>query len=139
MMNNSYTPSSWYWIVGESKTQVYSSAQAAYVAVTDKTYAAWLAAGNLPTNIDTEADLWSVLATAFPAGIASANTAGQAAYQATLVNNIPLSILQALLDHENKIGALQTPPQPAVTLAQYMTTLQPIVVPPTPAPSPVNT
>jgi hypothetical protein len=57
-----YTPANWYWIVAGSTTQVWSSAATAYVAVTDATYQAWLAAGNVPTPIDSEASLAQVLA-----------------------------------------------------------------------------
>jgi hypothetical protein len=54
---SSYTPLNWYWVVGGSTTQVYSSASQSYVAVADATYSAWLAAGNKPTVIDTDNDL----------------------------------------------------------------------------------
>jgi hypothetical protein len=63
-----YTPSNWYWIVAGSTSQVYSSARAAYVPVTDATYVAWLAAGGRATAIDSEASLQDVLAQWFPAG-----------------------------------------------------------------------
>jgi hypothetical protein len=46
-----YTVQNWYWVVGGS--QVYSSASASYVPATDTTYAAWLAAGGVPTKITT--------------------------------------------------------------------------------------
>lgn len=46
-----YNPSNWYWIVDGSTSQVYSSASDSYVATTDSTYEAWLAAGNVPTKI----------------------------------------------------------------------------------------
>ena len=59
-----YSPSNWYWIVGGSTTQVYSSAAAAYVPITDATYETWLAAGNSPTKIDNETDLGGVFAAA---------------------------------------------------------------------------
>lgn len=57
-----YTPANWYWIVAGSTTLVWSSAATAYVALTDATYQAWLAAGNVPTPIDSEASLAQVLA-----------------------------------------------------------------------------
>ena len=60
-MSNPYNPANWYWVVGGSTTQVYSSAEATYVAVTDTTYQAWLAEGNAPTQIDTDAHLQVVL------------------------------------------------------------------------------
>jgi hypothetical protein len=61
-----YTVSNWYWLVGDTTNQVYSSASRAFVAFTDATYQAWLAAGGVPTNIDTLANLHEVL---FVAGI----------------------------------------------------------------------
>ena len=63
-----YTPSNWYWIVAGSTTQVWSSAACAYVPSTDATYQAWLATGNGPTNINSEADLAATLAAVYPAG-----------------------------------------------------------------------
>jgi hypothetical protein len=46
-----YNPLNWYWSVGGSTTQVWSSARCEYVALADATYVAWLAAGNSPTKI----------------------------------------------------------------------------------------
>jgi hypothetical protein len=46
-----YNRSHWYWAVGGSTTQVYSSASSSYVPIADATYAAWLVAGNTPTRI----------------------------------------------------------------------------------------
>lgn len=87
-----YTPQNWYWIVAGSTTQVYSSASASYVPVTDATYEAWLAAGNLPTKIDTEANLQGVFAAQYPAGwtLSAAQVAVNAG-QATLANGIVIT------------------------------------------------
>lgn len=63
-----YTPSNWYWIVGQSITDVWSSARAQYVPQTDSVYVEWLGAGNIPTPISTEDALQIVLADAYPAG-----------------------------------------------------------------------
>ena len=57
----SYNPSNWYWTVAGSTSQVWSSARAIYVPVTDTAYAAWLAAGNLPSRILNEAELLEVI------------------------------------------------------------------------------
>lgn len=65
-----YTPKNWYWIVGGSTTQVYSSAARAYVSIADSAYAAWVAAGGIPTKIDTDNNLRVVL---FSAGVLSIN------------------------------------------------------------------
>ena len=77
-----YNVQNHYWVVSESTTQVYSSAAAAYVPVTDATYEAWLACGSYPTRIDTEANLKAVFAQQYPAGWAS--VALQQAAQAAL-------------------------------------------------------
>lgn len=57
----SYDPRDWYWVVAGSTTQVYASARKAYVPVADAAYAAFIAVGNSPTHIDTEANLRAVL------------------------------------------------------------------------------
>jgi len=59
---NFYNPANWYWIVAGSTTQVFSSAVGDYVPVDNATYLAWLAAGNQPTRIVSEAELGDVLA-----------------------------------------------------------------------------
>ena len=74
----SYIPQQWYWVVNASTTQVYSSAAAAYVAVSDATYTAWLAAGNQPTPIASEVLLAAVFAAQYPAGWPSAAVRAQA-------------------------------------------------------------
>ena len=48
---SNYNVQNWYWIVAGSTTQVYSSAAAAYVSVSDAIYLSWLAAGGVPTKI----------------------------------------------------------------------------------------
>lgn len=53
-----FNPANWYWIVSGSTTQVYSSARNIYVGLTDPAYTAWLAAGNSPSSIAQEADIW---------------------------------------------------------------------------------
>jgi hypothetical protein len=55
-----YNPNNWYWIVAGSATQVWSSAQLAYVPITDPTYQAWLS-GSTPTNIASAAELIEVM------------------------------------------------------------------------------
>jgi hypothetical protein len=56
-----YAPLNWYWIVAGSTSQVWCSADLAYVATTDATYAAWLAAGNAPSRIASIGELWQVM------------------------------------------------------------------------------
>jgi Domain of unknown function (DUF4376) len=76
-----FNPSAWYWNVGGSTTKVFSSASGSYVALADATYEAWLAAGNLPTIIDTEANLVAVLAQQAPLVVVQ-TPAGLLAYAA---------------------------------------------------------
>jgi hypothetical protein len=68
---NLFIPTNWYWVLNGSTTQVYSSAGNTYVPVTDPTYSAWLAVGNKPTNIASEALLWGVVSQAVPNGFPS--------------------------------------------------------------------
>jgi len=56
-----YTPRAWYWIVAGDETQVWSSADRAYVPADDAEYLAFLDRGALPTRIASEAELWDVL------------------------------------------------------------------------------
>lgn len=64
----SYNPSNWYFVVRSDELRVWSSARAAYVPADDPVYAAWqgLVDGkptlNLPTPVDSEADIATNLA-----------------------------------------------------------------------------
>ena len=84
-----YNPSNWYWNVAKSATQVYSSASAAYVPISNPAYVAWLSKGNAPTKIAVEADLWGVLAAQHPTGLPAANATAQAAVKTKQANDIP--------------------------------------------------
>lgn len=55
-----YDLNSWYWVVDRSTTQVWSGASRSYVPIDDDGYAAWLAAGGIPTRISA-ADLPGVV------------------------------------------------------------------------------
>ncbi|HTB47023.1 MAG TPA: hypothetical protein VK741_25625 [Acetobacteraceae bacterium] len=74
-----YNAMNWYWAVGGSTTQVWSSQRVAYVPVTDATYLAWLATGNVPTQIASAAALGQVIMAQWlpaflTAGVAVAST-----------------------------------------------------------------
>lgn len=56
-----YNPNNWYWIVGGSTTQVFSSFEGKYVPINDSLYQSWLNAGNIPTLISTDGELTDVL------------------------------------------------------------------------------
>lgn len=81
-MKKDYLPTDWYWIVAGDTTKVFSSSRADYVPATDTTYTAWTADGTIPTQIDSEANLGSVLATVLmrpiPAGILDGYKTAQA-------------------------------------------------------------
>jgi hypothetical protein len=51
----------WYWVVAGSLTQVWAGATRNYVSITDTTYVAWLAAGGVPTVIDTDLHLKALI------------------------------------------------------------------------------
>lgn len=84
-----YNIQNWYWIVGGSTTQVYSSASASYVSVTDTTYEAWVSAGNKATVIDNETDLAAVFNQSYPQGWYK--NAAQIAAQNALANGLVLT------------------------------------------------
>jgi hypothetical protein len=64
-MPSSFDITNWYWSVQDSSpaSQVFSSASGSFVALSDATYVAWLAAngGNQPTNIATQRGLYALL------------------------------------------------------------------------------
>lgn len=71
-----YNVKNWFWIVGDAVDQVYSSAAAGFVAVDDAAYASWLAAGHVPTRIDSAENLRDVLAQHYPAARMAVGGAG---------------------------------------------------------------
>ena len=66
--SNTYNVQNWYWNVGASTTQVYSSAARNYVPVTDATYITWAAQGNTAIPVAAESDLIALFAAQYPAG-----------------------------------------------------------------------
>jgi hypothetical protein len=58
----------WYWVVGGDAANVWSSARAVSVPVTDADYVAWLAVPNAPTQITSMADLQAVFSDQYPPG-----------------------------------------------------------------------
>lgn len=72
----------WFWIVAGSTTQVYSSERSEYVPISDAAYVAFLAGGDGPTRIDTEANLIAVLAAQAPDSVVP-SSAGLAHYAAS--------------------------------------------------------
>src|SRR5262245_19183536 len=100
-----FNPANWYWIVGGSTTQVYSSAVGDFVPVADPTYVAWKADGTLATRIDTEANLGAVLAQALVRPSAANVLDG---YKDNLAGGIVAQVIfKILFNHENRLRACE--------------------------------
>lgn len=112
-----FSPANWYWVVAGSSTQVYSSAQAAYVPVSDATYQAWLASGGIATVIAAEQDLMDYL-TANGVALPAGKTTSDAGKTGMLNNQIDIVIGQILFNHENRIRTLEG--KATITQAQFI-------------------
>lgn len=103
-----YNPVNHYWIITSHAGQVFSSSAGDYVADTDPTYLAWLAAGGAVTNNPnmTEDDLGEVLAAAgAPAPVAPGVLDGWK--NKISLNIVGQAIFKVLFQHENRIRALE--------------------------------
>ena len=109
-----------YWRVADDDTRVYSSATGDYVPVANAAYKAWVEAGGLTTNIDTEASLGDVLAPyaqrPVHAGVLDGYKDSQAA-KLTIE-----TAAKILFNHENRLRALEGS-QPA-TANQFKTAIK---------------
>ena len=115
-----YNPANWYWIVAGSTTQVFSSASGNYVTMADATYQAWLAGGNAPTRIASEAELGDVLAPYQLRPVAAGVLDGYKDSQAT---KLTIEVVaKVLFNHENRLRALEA--KQAVTPAQFKNALK---------------
>ncbi len=123
-MKQSYTPQNWYWIVGGSTTQVYSSAGVVYIPVADATYQVWLAAGGVPTKIAVEADLWDVLTNAgvaIPGGAATTD-----ANKSALFDAVPQAVKVWAFAIDNRVRVLEgQSPRTAAQFKTYVKSLLP--------------
>jgi len=120
MNKKPFNPRNHYWIVTGSATQVFASASGDYVPVVDATYQAWLAAGNTPSRIVSEAELGEVLAQHDIEPVA-ANLLDE--YKGSLVDRLPVKVLlKVLFNHENRIRVLDG--QPTITQAQFKNALK---------------
>jgi len=114
-MPTPYDPRNWYWIVASDETKVYSSVVGDYVQAADKTYQAWVAAGNTPTRIASEDELGEVLD---PYALRPANAAVLDKYTDSQAKRLTLEIVaKVLLSHENRIRVLEG--KQAVSAAQF--------------------
>ena len=93
-----YNPANWYWIVAGSTTQVYSSASASYVLISDTTYQAWRAQGleYQPSRFATEQELIDYLAGRVPHA-APAGSSTDAAKTLRIQTQMGDTIFQTLL------------------------------------------
>jgi hypothetical protein len=106
--------------VAGSTTQVFSSASGDYVPVADGTYQTWLAAGNKPSRIVSEAELGEVLA---QHNVVPAAATVLDAFKGTKADRLPVDvILKVLFNHENRIRDLAG--QPTVSPAQFRNALK---------------
>lgn len=113
-----YNPANWYWNVASNPGSKYSSAIAAYVLDSNPTYLSWIADGNIASNINTETELWEVLAQQYPAGISLTNTVGQDIRKTYQINVTDKVLFQIAFNHENRIRTLAG--QPNITVPQFV-------------------
>jgi len=63
-----YNPSDWYWAIGDSTTDVWSSARAKSVPIGDADYTQWLIINHNPSTIASMDELYDIFRVQFPAG-----------------------------------------------------------------------
>ena len=116
----SYTPANWYWAVGGSTTQVFSSAIGDYVGVTDPTFLAWVESGGAATPIDSEASLGETLA---PYQIRPVSANVLDGYKDSQANKLTVEVIaKVLFKIVNDVRVLQG--QPTITANQFKTFLK---------------
>lgn len=89
-----FNPKNWYWKVGGSTTDVYSSASGGFVDTSDATYVAWCSDGTLPTNIASNTELGEVLSTYF---LRPVDVAVLAAYQDAQAKGLTIDVVAKVL------------------------------------------
>ncbi len=104
-----------YWRVSGSLTQVWSSAQKAYVPLNNAAYLVWLASGRTTIDIVSEANLNQVYADLGLGELAPANIDDE-------VRGVDVVTLKIAFNHENRIRALEG--QAPRTLAQFKAVLR---------------
>lgn len=117
-----FDPLTWYAIVGDSQTHVFSFATGDYVPIEDKAYQAWLAEDPLPgpSRIGTEEELGQFLAKYFARPTAEGVLDAYKERQAT---KLTVEIVaKVTFNHENRIRALEGK-QP-INAAQFKSALK---------------
>lgn len=71
-----FQPRNWYWIVA-GNPGVYSSASNSYVPETNPVYLAWVAAGFVPSRINSEAEIWPYVQSFLPDWLFDGSTFAQ--------------------------------------------------------------
>ena len=114
----SFNPANWYWIVGGSTTQVYSSAVGDFVPVADAAYQTWLAKGNQPTKIDTETNLGGALAPYLQRPADTATNVLDGYKEGVAAKLTPVDVQAKLFFNlENRVRVLEG--RPELTFIQY--------------------
>lgn len=115
-----YNAANWYWIVGGDQTRAFSSQIGDYVVSGDATFQSWKADGTLPTLIENETNLGSVLSVY---QLRPTNAGVLAGYTNALADAVQANVIfRILFNHENRIrtGAGQA----TITAAQFRTAIQ---------------
>lgn len=125
-MKGDYNVKDWYWIVGGSTTQVFSTFAKAYVPVSNARFVAWVTDRHRPTKIPTEAELFAVLAEQAPECLPD-NAAGIRARQDNLIGKLTtekvgIVLATVLFNHEKRLLVLEK--KPTVTKAQFIAALK---------------
>lgn len=115
-----YNPANWYWAVGGSTKQVFSSAIGDYVGVTDPTFLAWVESGGFVTRIDSEVSLGETLA---PYQIRPVSANVLDGYKDSQANKLTVEVIaKVLFKIVNDVRVLQG--QPTITANQFKTFLK---------------
>ena len=115
-----YNPANWYWTVGGSTTQVFSSAIGDYVGVTDPTFLAWIESGGVATLIDSEASLGETLA---PHQVRPVATNVLDGYKDSQANKLTVEVIaKVLFKIVNDVRTLEG--KPIITANQFKTFLK---------------
>jgi hypothetical protein len=100
-----YDPANWYYLVGSDQSQVFATARAIYVPLSDPAYVAWLAQNNQPSPIADAATLGGLLATLLIRPSDPAILDGYQNQQAARI--ITRAQFKIMFNHENRIRAIE--------------------------------
>lgn len=113
-MSKEYTPSDWFWLVGDDQSRAYSSKVGDYVPANDAAFVAWKADGTSPSRIASAAELGAVLAQLSLRPAADGVLAG---YLDSQIDDVVIKkLFKIIFNQENRLRALEGK-QP-ITVAQ---------------------